>query len=571
MKKTLIAILMLTLVSTSVFAALNDGQSYMLNNYLPYFDNIAPKSFSSISTYGLFLDDLDFMVNPGKITFIKGNRLYTNLSNLINGNETQFTGIGLGDYAIGTKFDVKSISPVFLYSTNRNESTTGVNSASKTYYDNDNNGYYDQINFYQNDTYNSSTNQNKTAYLGFGKQMDNINIGLLYEYVKNNGFSMPTIDPLYANFGNYTNTERDSNLVSGDLIYTEDQFATDTIWNNDSHHRLLLGGFDKLSDKLKVGLIAKVGYSILKPVTNASYSDNIDQSPWNQGFTDISVETDSLYKNMKISGLGYSFTFITYYMINKNIRSQIDLGYSAFGGTIADSSTGYRYFNSYTEHTMANGTFYDGQDTTETGMISGSKNQKAIHINSKAIIKMNDNFNFGIGIGFNNKTVSNIEHNNYNYTAVDTFDDGDGIQTGMDYVSTATYSALSSNETVASNYMLSLPVAIVFNLNKMFKARIGANYTYKVQNSTNTVAIDSITPINVHTVYGDGTVANSIIPSPNNINDGTVTNTVSRTSTTTYNYSLAYSPNKNLTLEIMGFAPNLINLTLWKLQAVINF
>lgn len=571
MKKALIAVLMLTLVSTSVFAALNNGQSYILNGYLPYFDNISPRSFSSISTYGLFNDDLDHMINPGKITFINGNRLYTNLSNLINNNETQLTGIGLGDYAIGTKFDVKSISPVFLYSTNRNENINGVNNTSKTYYDNDNNGYYDQVNFYQNNTYSNFSNQNKTAYFGFGKQMDNMNFGLLYEYVKNNGFTMPFADMQYANMGNYTNTEGDSNLVSGDLIFTEDETAIDSIWNNDCHHRIMFGGFDKISDNLKVGLVAKVGYSILKPITNASYNDNQDLSPWNQTFTDIDVTTDSIYTNTKISGLDYAVTFTAYYRLNENIKTQTDIGYSAFGGMIADSSMGYGYYNLYSEHTTTNGAWYFGQDTTETGMISGSSNQKTVNMRSKALIKMNDNFSFGLGIGLTNSTVSKIEHNNYNYTAVDTFDDGDGIQTGIDYVRTATYFALSSNEIAASNYNVNLPVAIVFNINKTLKARVGANYSYNVINSTNTVAIDSITPVNVHTVFGDGTVTNSIIPSPNNINDGTITNTVTKPSSTTYNYSLAYTPNKNLTIEIMGFAPNLVNLTLWKLQAVINF
>ncbi len=571
MKKLLILMVMLTLMSTSVFAELNNGQSYMLGNYFPYFDNISPRSFSSISTYGLFADDLDHMVNPGKISFINGNRLYTNLSNLINNNETQFGGIGAGSYVIGTKFDVKSISPVFIYSTNRNENLIGNENTSKTYFDNDNNGYYDQINFYQSNTYSNNTNQNKTAYFGFGKASDNINFGLLYEYVKNNGFTMPTNDMQYANMGNYLNTERDSNLISGDLILTENEIAMDSIWNNDCHHRLMLGGFDKVSDNLKVGLVAKVGYSIFKPVTNASYNDNIDQSPWNQNLTDIMVTTDSIYKNTKISGLDYSVNFTSYYWFNENVKTQTDLGYSAFGGTIADSSMGYRYYNSYIEHTLANGTFFGGQDTTETGMITGSRSQKSINFKSKALIKMNDIFSFGIGIGFLNRTVSSIEHNNYNYTAVDTLDDGDGVQTHSDYVRTATYFALSSNEIVSSFYTVNLPVAIVFNLNKALKARIGANYSYGVNNSTNTTVIDSITPINVHTVYGDGVVTNSTIPSPNNINDGDVNNNVLKTSTTTYNYSLAFTPNKNLTIEIMGFAPNLVNLTLWKLQAVINF
>ena len=220
---------------------------------------------------------------------------------------------------------------------------------------------------------------------------------------------------------------------------------------------------------------------------------------------------------------------------------------------------------------MTNGTYFNGQDTTETGMISGTKNQKSVNFGSKALIKMNDNFTFGIGLRFKNVTISSIEHNHYNYTAVDTFNNGDGIQNGADYVKTSTYFALNSNELVAGNYSINLPVAIVFNINRSLKARIGANYSYKVVNTTNTTVIDSITPINVHTVFGNGTVTNSTLPSPNNIGEGTVNNSTTKTSATTYNYSLAFTPNKNLTIDIMGFAPNLVNLTLWKIQAVINF
>ncbi len=571
MKKLIMTLLIVTLVVTSTFAALNQNQSYELDYYNPFFNTVAPQSFLSLSTYGLYTDAIDLIMNPGKITFVEGGRLYTNLSNLVTNDENQFQSFGYGSYLIGSKFDIAGISPMFLISNRLDQDKFDVNLTSKVYFDKDGNGYYDEIDFYTDYMCDEYIDNEKSIYAGFGKATDNINFGLIYSYNQGNYYSMPVFDMAYPNMGNYAFAERDSNLITGDLIYTFDQKAVDTLWDNTNNHRIALGGFNKLGDNLRVGLVAKVGLANLKPVMNAVYRSTEDFSPWDQSFTDAINESDSIYKNLTISGIDYNVNFTAYYWINDNIKTQTDLGYSAFAGNIADNSYGFRYYNWLEEHTMAVGTYHDENDTTETGTITGSMDLKSIIFGTKAQIKMNEKLDLGMGFGFSNFILNKIEHNDYNYIAVDTYDDGDGVQTSSDYVRTATYDVLLSNEILGNDYSFNFPVAVVFNITKNLKARLGANYMLNIYDYTDTETIDSITPTNVTTVYGDGSTTYQVLNSPYTVYDGFVDNEFYIFSSTRYNYSLSFKANENLTIDFMGFASNLTDWGNWKLQAVINF
>lgn len=571
MKKLIMTLLMVTLVATSTFAALNQNQSYELDNYNPFFNTVAPQSFLSLSTFGLYTDAIDLIMNPGKITFVEGGRLYTNLSNLVTNYENQFQSYGYGSYLIGSKFDIAGISPMFLISNRLEQEKYDINETSKEYIDNDLNGYYDQINFYAIDEYEEYIDNEKSIYAGFGKATDNINFGLIYSYNQGNYYFMPDWDWSYANMGNYAYTERDSNLITGDLIYTLDENAVDTLWDNTNNHRIAFGGFNKLGDNLKVGLVAKVGFANLKPVMNAVYKSTEDFSPWTQSFTDAINISDSIYRNLTISGIDYNVNFTAYYWLSENVKTQTDIGYSAFAGNIADNSYGFRYYNWLEEHTMAVGTYHDENDTTETGTITGSMDQKNINFNTKAQIKMNEKLDLGMGFGFSNAIFNQIEHNDYNYIAIDTYDDGDGVQTVSDYVRTATYDVLLSNEILANNYTFDFPVAVVFNITNNLKARLGASYILDIYDYTFTETIDSITPTNVTTVYGDGSTTYQVLNSPYTVDDGYVGNEFGIYSSTRYNYSLSFIANKNLSIDFMGFATDITSWSNWKLQAVINF
>jgi hypothetical protein len=220
---------------------------------------------------------------------------------------------------------------------------------------------------------------------------------------------------------------------------------------------------------------------------------------------------------------------------------------------------------------MAVGTYHDENDTTETGTITGSIDQKNINFNTKAQIKMNEKLDLGMGFGFSNAIFNQIEHNDYNYIAIDTYDDGDGVQTVSDYVRTATYDVLLSNEILANNYTFDFPVAVVFNITNNLKARLGASYILDIYDYTFTETIDSITPTNVTTVYGDGSTTYQVLNSPYTVDDGYVGNEFGIYSSTRYNYSLSFIANKNLSIDFMGFATDITSWSNWKLQAVINF
>lgn len=65
----------------------------------------------------------DFWVNPTDILNVKGGRLYTNLSNDVNGLETQFGGASADEYLIGGIYSWENIGTFGLFYRNRSSET----------------------------------------------------------------------------------------------------------------------------------------------------------------------------------------------------------------------------------------------------------------------------------------------------------------------------------------------------------------------------------------------------------------------------------------------------------------
>ncbi|MDI6783480.1 MAG: hypothetical protein QME64_05215 [bacterium] len=75
----------------------------------------------------------DFWVNPVDILNVKGGRLYTNLSNYITGNETQFGGASANEYLIGGVYSWENLGTFGLFLRNR---TTSLDISGVTVFEN---------------------------------------------------------------------------------------------------------------------------------------------------------------------------------------------------------------------------------------------------------------------------------------------------------------------------------------------------------------------------------------------------------------------------------------------------
>jgi hypothetical protein len=117
--KTLLALVVIALCATGVASAINvslpgsevKDVSLRLEGLSPDFVGLIDDEYS------------DIWVNPVDILNVKGGRLYTNLSNYITGNETQFGGASANEYLIGGVYAWENIGTFGLFYRNRSSKT----------------------------------------------------------------------------------------------------------------------------------------------------------------------------------------------------------------------------------------------------------------------------------------------------------------------------------------------------------------------------------------------------------------------------------------------------------------
>ena len=530
---------------------------------------LVTESFRYQSTAGLFEDDYDLLFDPARIPEISGARLWTNLSNFVTGDEELFSGSSEPYILIGGVAGLGNYYPALVY--DRNASTEALNTGLTDPYGNPmyGDGELTVINWNNPDTLGNFTNRTVESrqvsayesmnssdwYIALATQRNNIRFGLGFMH----GDSKFTYtDP--ANNFDYSYISED--LVADTLEYQNTaSFAGDDITNH-SHNEFILSTW---IDGARLSFGLSFEFDLLSEKNEAiilgdSAEYDFPMQP-DTAFTVVSVY-DSLVEPMSGNRIGLGL--VSFYDYNENTEGQFYLDFYTQSLNYGDDAMDFAYttreesYNTFTWDTVNTVTYYDGGRST-TGFGLGTKH----------LFEISDRLHFGIGLFYGLSSYSDSTAAIDTTVSVRVYDNGDTISGPEDYTRTITQSETWMTHVDGSLNRMVVPVGLEFGIAKPLVFRLGARYTITYDDYTTTTELLDYEPERTVTVYGDGTVTETIEDPGPRPERSVETNTV-KTSATDYFYGIGWDVTKNLQIDLMGFS-DITDLGNWRLSATMKF
>jgi len=544
-------------------------------------------SFRNASTATLLEDDYDLWLgpyplpDPARLPLVEGARLYTNLSNLVDKTEGQFSGITNDFFLIGGSttplFNIGHLGIVidrYNYKEGLNTGLLDMNNlpifgfgdvAYTEFVDDDNNGTYDRRTEVEQTGETWTDTGMKDFVLCFGKEMDDKLLGLFYQLNITNteDFGSPGGTPV-----NFTFDSTDFNINSGMRTYTENGVGTGDTKDDLTEHLFGFSFWKYMGEKKAFGI--HFGYGLYSEKYNDIWdaSEDWDGSPDDPGITDTYNMNETNEINVPVKGnaitgwLSYindwnSIThlrFDTYYIKRSfDVESGATIDYTLSNSRIAADN-----------HT-------ESENGSETSIITGDGSGQSLGLMGKVIYDLTDRVKFAFGFNFhsgNNDTTS-VEDQDANYVYI--YDDGDNQPNDPDdYTETITYSNTIQTKVTEGTNRFSIPVCVEFNVKEPLVFRLGAIHTVDLIESTTNIDLIDASPGLVHRVQGDGTITDLFIDNPNTQNIGSSEDLSDSESETMFTYGVGYTVSKNLQIDFMGFT-DLTNLSNLKLSATMKF
>jgi len=517
-------------------------------------------SFRTLSTAGLLDDNIEAILAVTEMTYVDGFNIFTNLSNFNYQSEDIFDGYS-GNYLIGFKGSMMEMLHLGFLSQSYGYDETDSSYNIYTEY-NDNNGdeQYDELTTdvwsdREFDGYNYSTNYLAFA---FGKP----------EGVKA-GFSYTNYRGTYDYNEVYVDETRDSNMISGDLTrtynewynYTDSNPYTDNIYS-------LVGAFN--SGAMEFALNLDLGFykdDYLYHENDSFFEDldpeNAAVSIFETGYytDDYNYTQNGFMWNLGLKGyyrttntdsieFGGYFSSTNYARVPW-IDSYENYYYDVYPGIVDDATYEYRYQESIGDSTSTFGETY-----MSWGI--GGKFVKAV-----------EKAHFAMGAWFGQSKDTYIDTTLYAYTTEEAYNNGDGIDDGMDYTyyESGSYSAEYVYNSL-STYIY-LPVGIEYNFWGPITGRLGAETNLSWYNSYSSEKYFDFNPGTYIYTYGDGSVYEYLNDANPDRTDWDYS--YSEFDRYTYfSYGMGWEISKNVKLDFMGFS-NLTDLTDWSISANVKF
>jgi|Deesub1362A_J573_1020465.scaffolds.fasta_scaffold00041_55 hypothetical protein len=531
------------------------------------------QSFRFLSTSNILEDDLDYILNPATMTWVKQRLLFTSLSNFATNNDALFGNISSGYFMIGTKLNFLGnlmIAPLYdnymLKSPEFNGIDTGYTEIETiTHMDADSNGTFEtQITEKESrEAYNEWNTSD--IYIGAGKDMGTFKAGLFF-LMTSSGFKeivAGSPQDIYGNFeysyeiydneqGQRLQTETWDGTQDANYGTTKNIFAFSLLYEPyDLMFLNVMGGFGILSfdSTWSANTDYRLDWAPDDPVNNyesSNYTDELDLS--NSG----TLMFARLYGKRKWEYGGETYFYLDW-------RRE---GLSQKDGT-KDSNVYYERrtnLGAFDEILISNSQTH--QDITNDG------NNNSWLLGVKHVIPVFERTFLGIGFAIRNRTGDRSFEIDETYTFNETYDDGDGVPDVDDYTLTATSSRTYEDLNSFYQWDIMVPVGCEIELRKNLFLRLGANSLIRMREDQNTINPLSSTPLVTTIVNGLGdttTTYDTLI-----VDDGSTTIKKTKETITNYSFGLGWNVNKNITLDFMGFT-NLVNLTNWRLSLKIKF
>jgi hypothetical protein len=558
-----------------------------------------PVSFRSSALGGIIDDDLDLVYDPIELSFVKGIRVYTNLSNLTSNQEQLLNGISDNEFLFGVSANnpfLKSLwtSALIRFSIAQNSNAVNIDSDLDgwndkygdgilesnftAFLDNDADADYDvQRVIFQRKT-DINQNNNRSFILNNALELDNIVLGLKFVYGSYNlestvaswyhgmlGTGANVLSPVSSGAADFNRSVR-NNLIAEDY--------TDNIWSEDGDFKT-----DNNSNYFNIGVSCLLknfrNYEIRGDLfynhdnslydVNDKYSGKYEYfDPNIPNYEDNYSEKDS-YKYKREENGGKIFLGVTLRKTFDKKEQRKDDGYWRVGAGMFFGS--YDYTNATTSIFSSEKNKIEDQPLSDhsikitTDNITKDNGDKSVQ-NYMANIKVNYPFGervyFGMGGYFNytstNRKTDFIESYDEvtNYTRIDNTSDY------FDYVRTESESITADRTYDISNISFQAPVGVEYRFteNMKWSLRFGTIFNYYNQKIIDKKKITKSEPYTTVTNRGDGS---SSTYKDDNEYASTKEETKTTSSNTVFSYGLGYNPTENLQIDLLGFFGNKIN------------
>jgi hypothetical protein len=530
-----------------------------------------PSSFRSQSTAGLWADDYDLLFEPARIPLIKGDRVYTALSNLVSGNDQQFRGSANDFFLVGGSTSLTApVYPGLLFDrfASHDPLSTGLtNSAGDELLgegraihtellDLDANGTYD----YKREDITSAEawdeNETTDGYLGVGFKTGSLRLGAAFAP---SIYSSQSVDPAH----NYTYDRRDSSLVDRMLTYRENDTFAGFDRSRLTQNNIIVNGWYDFS-ALRIGLLGSFA-----PLSNDESHDyrggsSIDRSPSNPAIVDFSRgqmfdTSDIPYAGNRMGGMASVF-----YVPKPEIESRFYV--SAYNQSLAIGADGGG-LEAHQVDSVCHPGLATGADTIQH-RYRGRQERQGVTVSTKQLFTVTPRLRLGLGLGFATDAWQDSLEDSTAQRSYYAFDNGDSISGHEDFQSTTTFAEEWLMRTTGTDRVLTAPVGIEVKVVEALALRLGASPTMTWTEETTVEELTAYSPQYTHTIYGDSTFSDQLGDAQQNPGSSETRKTV--TYSTGLTYGIGYSPMENLQIDLMTFA-RVTDLRYWRLSVTFKF
>ncbi len=546
-----------------------------------------PRSFRSLSTSGLLLDDLDLWLGgmlgtqpvPDALAGIEGHRVYTGLANLddgfdraldersegeggfVLGGSAALPGSSAGLGVLGRFLDGRTFEDITLAGPG-GEMFTGegtVEASWSVFTDTNGDGTYDTRHTEHASASGWSDSSATEAGLFGAWQPGSFRIGIGLAYIVNS----VSVEPASLNF---TRTVTDTNLVTGAATYLEDA-AGDGIEKDDTSGILAaLSGSGTLG-----GGVSATGMFLFRMIsgTHEESSSESGVEDWMPGepLAQDALTWDSMEEfSVDVSGSTLGGGAVLGWDLGPGWR--LEVGGSAHMTSVTGDSPGFLtavdslYQFSAGSLLEVTSTSIDG-----SGSLSLEHELDDIRGGAKISADLGGGLLASAGLFVDRESESTTGTADISVTGVQTFSDGDSQPFDPDdYTATSNWSENYREMETRTLTSIGIPVGLEFPVVPRVVARLGAAPALVWEEETLTTTLISASPAQTTVVYGDGTVE-QFAESPWTVQDNTLVSTDDSRTEIPFSYGLGFAPTENLQLDFMGVSSDM---TEWRISATLK-
>ncbi|RKZ21382.1 hypothetical protein DRQ16_03690 [bacterium] len=534
-----------------------------------------PQSFRNISTGTLLEDDYDFILDPGRMVWVKGGRLYTNLSNLVTTTEGLFNKTSLGTYLIGgkTTFGTLHLAGIYNRYSEENPLFTGyvdrygnwIYGEGDIYYvhyeDRDNADGYDFMSEEHVVVSAYERYRSDDIYLGIG--------GLLTKTASAGlGFTMSRMRNTWFDY-TLADTIRDHDLILNEDVYVYGGEGAETGEYLNNYWSVFTSLWYAMDQKTRVGVA--LGYRKRNIEDNYDYwwTEEEDFSPEDP---EVDVERYEVVERDydPLNTGGFYLTLRTRLGDIREPHQEIGLRLYTSGGSV-DSARYYYMTGDEDRTTLGDGEEFLIDTTIVDELRNGSTGERGFSLWWKGIYVRDEKLTFGLGARFQAWSGERTDTIARSERSFEQYNDGDNEENDADdYVMTTSLFERWHERTTYAGYTITLPVGMEWRIKEYFAFRCGAVYSFTYATSTLVQQLIGKEPETRRIEYGDGTVDEDLLEDPSDVTDG-VSNTEDwREPSLDYFYGFGINPLPSLQIDVMGCS-NLTNLTNWRVSVTFKF